>query len=222
MSTPEGPINPLRLVGAAEPEIAIAKPDPFASLQKFRVTRDPTIGNVAPLLTALPHHPLSQARDFCRLHPDQDRFWSPPLYFVPVPIKGQKHDTLHIIYEEIAQRYLPGGRTKCLRLALASKPHDVFFLAHVPVDNLDNSWNFTNLTGCETAMQVWVQLTSRKAEGVDQYLIERALSEKAFPPPKWPQQSLEELINVTFAGRMIDREDHPALLRLRGGEQAIT
>ncbi len=68
----------------------------------------------------------------------------------------------------------------------------------------------------------WVQATSRKDEGVDSYKIDHARDQDAFPPPKWPTQSLSELISVTFAGRMIDTEDHPALLRLIGAKQRIT
>ena len=155
-----------------------------------------------------------------RLHPNQETHWSPELCFVSVPIKGMKRDTLHVIDEDVGTRYVSGAILR-FRLALASKPHDVFFLCHVPTQNLDNSWNFTNVTACETAMRSWVKATSRRAENVDGYLITHAESEKAFPPPKWPKQSLNELIKVTFAGRMIDSEDHPGLLRLRGAEQDL-
>jgi hypothetical protein len=202
-------------------DLAIPKPDPFAGLERFRAKRDPAVGTVEVLLTALPVHPIAQARDFVKLHPDENTRWSPPLCFIPVPVRGQRRDSLHIIDEEIALRYLPGGRIQRFRLALATKPHDVFFLACVPCENLDNSWNLSNLTGCEEATRGWVQLSSRRAEGVDSYRIEHAMSEKAFPPPKWPTQTLGELITVTFAGRMIDRDDHPALLRLRGAEQDL-
>jgi hypothetical protein len=223
MSSPDTPSKPSaggpRLV--TDVDLTIPKPDPFAGLERFRVKRDPAIGTVETLLTALPHHPIAQAKDFVRLHPDQDTRWSPALCFVPVPIKGQRHDSLHIIDESIALRYLPGGRIQRFRLALASKPHDVFFLCHVPTENLDNSWNFTNLTGCEEATRAWVLLSSRKAEGMDAYRIEYALSEKAFPPPKWPTQTIGELIMITFAGKTVDRDDHPALLRLRGAEQDL-
>jgi hypothetical protein len=201
-------------------DVAIPKPDPFARLEKFRVTRDPSIGTVETLLTALPHHPIAQAKDFVRLHSNQDTHWTPEYCFVAVPVKGMKRDTLHIISEEIGLAKVPGALSR-FKLALASKPHDVFFLCHVPTRNLDNPWNFTNLTACETAMQSWVKATSRRAENVDGYLINHALSPKAFPEPKWPKQSLAELIEVTFAGRMIEREDHPGLLRLLGAEQDL-
>jgi hypothetical protein len=72
---------------------------------------------------------------------------------------------------------------------------------------------------CEQAKVRWTQLSSRKEEGVDNYKIDVARDADVFPEPKWPTQSLDDLIGVTFAGRMIDREDHPGLLRLIGAKQ---
>jgi hypothetical protein len=118
-------------------------------------------------------------------------------------------------------RHLPSARIQRFRLALATKPYDVFFLCHIPSQNLDNKFNETNLIGCEQAKTLWVELTSRKGEGVDEYKVNLAKDQDAFPEPKWPEQSLDELIEITFTGRQIDREDHPALLRLIGAKQSI-
>jgi hypothetical protein len=199
----------------------ITKPTTF-SLDKFKSKRPATVANVETLLGALPHHGMAQANDFVRLHPDEDKYWSDELCFVSVPIKGQKHDTLHLIDEDLALRYIPSGRIQRFRLALASKPGDAFFLCHVPTRNIDNSWNKDNRKGCEAAKTLWVQLTSRKEEGVEGYKIDPALHQDAFFLPKWPTQTLDELIEVTFAGQMIDAEDHPALLRLIGARQKLT
>ena len=40
--------------------------------------------------------------------------------------------------------------------------------------------------------------------------------------PNWPKQSLGELIGRAFAGRMIETEDHPALLRKIGAKQSLS
>jgi hypothetical protein len=201
---------------------SIAKPPAF-DLNRFKSKRGAAVANVETLLTALPHHPIAQARDFVRLHHNEDRYWSPELCFVNVPIKGMKKDALHLVDEDIALTFLPSGRIQRFRLALATKPHDIFFLCHIPTQNLDNSWNIANLDACEKAKSRWVQATSRKAEGIEAYKIDFARTEAAFPPPKWPTQTLEALIAVTFAnGRMIDREDHPGLLRLLGDKQDLS
>ena len=79
--------------------------------------------------------------------------------------------------------YLPSNRIKKYRLALATKPHDVFFLCHVPTQNLDNAFNETALQACELAKTQWVQATSRKGEGVDGYQISFSRDPDAFPEP---------------------------------------
>lgn len=201
--------------------VPIAKPSAF-SLDKFKSKRAATVAGVETLQAGLPHHKLAQAKDFVRLHPDEDTYWSPELCFVNVPIKGQKRDTLHLIDEELALQYLPSGKIQRFRLALATKPSDVFFLCEVPTRNEDNAWNVSNLLACENAKTTWVQATSRKEEGIDGYKIDAARDPDAFPEPKWPTQSLTDLINKAFAGRIIEQEDHPALLRLIGAKQSVS
>jgi hypothetical protein len=213
--------NKPKLVGPNSNGDGIPKPDPF-DLNKFKSKRAAAAANVETLLTGLPHHSISQAKDFVRLHHDEERYWSPELCFVNVPIKGAKRDTLHLIDEDLAMRYLPSGRVLRFRLAVATKPFNVFFLCHVPSRNEDNSWNQSNMVACETSKSLWVQATSRKEEGIDSYKIDAARDSDAFPEPNWPSQSLGELIGTTFAGRMIDCEDHPALLRLIGAKQSMS
>ena len=209
------------VVPDSELAIPIKKPGAF-SLDKFKSKRAVALAGVETLQTALPHHSISQAKDFVRLHEDEAKYWSPELCFVSVPIKGQTRDTLHLIDEDIAMRYLPSSRVLRFRLALASKPLDTFFLCHVPSRNFDNSWNESNRLACEQAKTRWAQATSRKEEGIDAYKPEYAKDPDAFPQPNWPTQSLDELIRVTFEGRMITSEDHPGLLRLIGAKQSTS
>jgi hypothetical protein len=194
--------------------MSIAKPEGF-SLDAFKSKRSPNLAGVETLLTALPHHNMSQAKDWVRLHADEENYWSPEYCFVNVPILGAR-ETLHLIAEDLAMQYLPSGRIQRFRLALATKPNDKFFLCHVPSQNLDNLFNKSNLEGCQQAKRLWTQLTSRKDEGVDGYKVDVARDPDAFPEPNWPKQRLDQLIGVTFNGRMITSEDHPGLLRLVG------
>ena len=169
----------------SEEAISIAKPSAF-DLNKFKSKRAAAVANVETLQTALPHHNIAQAKDFVRIHPDEANYWSPELCFVNVPIKGQKRDTLHLIDEELAMRFLPSAKILRFRLALASKPGDVFFLCHVPTRNEDNPWNSSNHRACEQAKTHWTLATSRKEEGVEAYKIDVAKDADAFPQPKWP------------------------------------
>ena len=87
--------------------------------------------------------------------------------------------------------------------------------------NLDNEWNASALIACEQAKSMWVQVTSRKGDGIDGYQTRMARDTGAFPEPQWPTQSLTQLLEVTFANRMIDHENHPGLLRLIGARQEL-
>src|SRR5271169_1790523 len=122
----------------------------------------------------------------------------------------------------LAMQFLESARIQRFRLALAFKPNDIFFLCHVPSQNLDNRYNETNIDGCNQAKSFWVQVTSRRNEGVDEYKVTFAREQDAFSDPQWPTQSLGELIGKTFEGRMIDRADHPGLLRLIGAKPIVS
>ena len=200
----------------------ISKPSGGFSLDKFKSKLASTTANVGTLQEALPHHAIVDARDFVRLHPNEETHWTDELCFVSVPIKGQNRELLHLIDEDLAVQYLPSGKVLRFRLALATKPNDVFFLCHVPSRNLDNAWNADNVKGCERAKNTWVELTSLRPENKEGYRIRVARDQDAFPTPKWPAQSLANLIEVTFAGHMIDHPEHPALLRLIGARQNLT
>ena len=195
----------------------IKKPESKFDLGAFKSKR-PEGAGVETLVTGLPVSKLSDAKDFARLHPSEEDYWSDELCFVNVPVKGQKRDTLHLILEDVA--VANGLQDKIIRhrLALAAKPFDSFFLCVVPSYNLDNDWNRTALAGCEQAKTLWTQAVSQKASGIDGYSITKARDHNAFPEPKWPPQSLDELIQRTFDGRMILSDDHPAIARLTGAK----
>ena len=77
-----------RTLKAVEEVVPIAKPSAF-NLEKFKSKRAAAIANVDTLQTGLPHHTISQAKDFVRLHPDEENYWSPELCFVTCRSKGR-------------------------------------------------------------------------------------------------------------------------------------
>jgi hypothetical protein len=217
--------DPKLRVVPAEPEpagpIAIAKPAAF-SLDNFRSKLDTAVTGVETLVSSLPISSISRAGDFVRLHPDEEHFWTPELCFVSVPIKGQKDHLLHLINEDLARRKLVIDKVARFRLALASKPGNAFFLCRVPSQRLDNLWNKTNLQACVQAKTLWTQAVSKKEDGAEGYRVTAALDQDIFPEPKWPTQTLDELIQVTFNGCIITDENHAGLLRLLGAKPAVS
>jgi hypothetical protein len=204
-----------------EERISIVKPEDF-SLEGFRSTKPASLSIVATLQAGLPHHNMAAAKDFVRLHPDEAAYWSEELCFVNVTVQGQARAALHLINETLAMKHLEPAQIQRFRLALATKPHDRFFLCHVPSQRLDNSWNESSLAGCVQAKTLWTEVVSLKDAGHEHYKINSARDSDAFPEPKWPPQSLNQLIFVSFANFMIQRDDHPALLRKVGAKQSLS
>ena len=130
-----------------EENIPIAKPSEF-SLDKFKAKRTATVANVETLPSALPIHNMAAAKDFVRLHPNEAEYWSAELCFVDVPIKGQKHNTLHLIDEDLALQYLRGRRNQALpprARGQAATTYSSFATSRRKIR--DNSWNDDELGG---------------------------------------------------------------------------
>jgi hypothetical protein len=206
-------INPR---GEPLPPIKMPSDDGDVDVSQFEATSTADIAGVKTLVTGLPVIRPGDVRDYFRLHPGDEWWKSKPFCLLTVPIIGIKNPVLHLIGEDLAQQYLDPADYFRRRLLLGSKPHNVFFIASMPCDNLDNSWNDTCMMGCEQAKTLWTKVSSEKAEGYERYKIKASEEKDAFPEPAWPNQTRSKLINAAFRGRMIMTADHPALLRKRG------
>src|SRR6202035_5536864 len=105
-ATPVTPIQKPTTAPEAEqsapaPVTSIQKPAGF-SLDRFKSKRAASVAGLDNLVDGMPHFPVGQVKDFFRTHPNEEEYWSSELCFVPVPIKGQKRDTLHLIDEDLA------------------------------------------------------------------------------------------------------------------------
>ena len=116
------------------------------------------------------------------------RTWE--LCFVSVPIKGDRHDSLHLINEDLALMYLSTAQIKRFALCLASKPHDVFFLCVGPNTEYRQRLQSFSVARDRRVEAEVVQAVSRRDEGVDEYQVRYARDNDAFPEPKWPKQSI--------------------------------
>lgn len=220
--TPRG-VKPNGAAAEVPTGTPIAKPVP--DMNQFKSKRGARAKEVETLQSSLPLLRISDAADFVRLHPDEATYWSDPEFpycFIDIQNKGQKRETTYLIVEDLVPP-TKLGRVKRHRLALASKPNDVFFLCSIPFDNLDNKWNETALRACQMAKTHWTEAASGKSQGKDEYLISPSESETPWPDPQWPTQSLDELVFATCGrDRMIDSKDHPGYRRLVGAASLVS
>lgn len=83
----------------------------------------------------------------------------------------------------------------------------------IPVDDgRRNDWFTTAREAAEHAKTHWIRLVADMALGA--YRIYRA--EGQLPEPEWPDLSMSEMLRLGFKDRVIDRDDHPIIRRLRG------
>ena len=194
----------------------ITKPGGF-TLDRFKTKRAAAIANVETLLTALPHLRIAQAKDFVRLHPNEDDYWSPELCFVNVPIKGQKHDTLHLIDEDSpyatcrARRFSASGWRWRRSPRYSSCPTS----RHGTSTTRGTRPN-RGLRAGEDAMGAGHQSDARRTSTATRSTCPRP---RRLPTAEVADAAARRTDRATFAGRMIDREDHPGLLRLIGARQ---
>ena len=75
-----------------------------------------------------------------------------------------------------------------------------------------NLWHTSLKYGVERGETTWVRIQANMSAG--QYEIIESANDLG--EPKWPNQSMEELINDAFSGRIIDSADHPFIRQIQG------
>ena len=75
-----------------------------------------------------------------------------------------------------------------------------------------NLWQSSLKEATREAEKDWVRVVSNM--NANQYEITRSINDLGFP--RWPKQSMEELVNDAFAGRIIDSLDHPYIRQIQG------
>lgn len=126
---------------------------------------------------------------------------------IDVYIFEDKEDgTFHLVSPEIAD--VLGSLVRAVTLHLAIDRANNPFLIPVPLPDENgqrNSWPQSLLGAIEHAREKWVRIESDKSASV--YQIHEA--QGSLEEPKWPDLSLDELINIAFAGRVINDLEHP-------------
>jgi hypothetical protein len=182
-------------------------PNPFdpASLRLDQSFTD-TVG-VKKLLTTVPVRKPNK-QDFVRVHPE------PAFRLTPVAIIEIKEENeTYLVTPEIA-RMLPGEfRNATLFTAITRQNVLHIWPVHLPdPDGRYNPWHQSAAEGAVQAMERWIRLKSNKALGA--YEISEALAD--LPEPEWPTISFQEILQVAFRGRIVDRADHDLIRRLQG------
>ena len=179
-------------------------PNPFdpASLRLDQSFAD-TLG-VKKLLTTVPVHKPNRTW-FVRVHPD-------PNYRLPVAIIEEDRE-VYLVTPLMASE-CPDEVT-LVTLFTAINRQGVLFLWPVRLPGLNgkySEWARSLMEAAEMAQTRWIRVRSNMSLGAYETFEARGqLSE-----PEWLDASFCEVLRVAFRDRIVDRTDHPLLLRRLG------
>lgn len=187
---------------------AIQTDNVFGDLSKLRL--DQSFANTAgvkKLLTTVPVR-KPNCQDFVRVHPDPDH------RLTPAAIIELKEDReTYLVTPDIALG-LP-GEFGVATLYTAINRQGVLHLWPVKLpgpDGKHNEWHRSAAEAAERAMHKWVRVNANMSLGA--YEISEATGD--IPAPQWPGVSFQEVLQVAFRDRIVDKADHPLIRRLRG------
>ena len=149
-----------------------------------------------------------QKQHFVRVNPD------PAYRLSPVAIIELKDDReLYLVVSALAAEL--DGEFTSVALFTGITRAGTPFLWPVPLPGRDgkiNPWHRSIMIAVEKAMTRWVRVTANMEAGC--YDISEAAA--TISEPEWPDMPFEEMVRIAFQGRVVDRPDHPLILKLRG------
>jgi hypothetical protein len=144
---------------------------------------------------------------FCRVHPSDD------YKFRCLVVDDKDNGETYLAAPNMASQLGSLATPKTIRLAVdnAGTPK---LIGEPDLDpsGRRNLWQSSYKDAIKQAENDWVRVQANMAAG--QYEITPSMSDLGFP--RWPKQSMDELINDAFAGRIIDSPDHPYIRQIQG------
>ena len=176
-------------------------------LNSLRLSQDfeSQVGVRKAILTVPVRKPTRQ--EFVRVHPE-------PAFRFQTAVLEIKEERETYLVDRPLWSVIP-DELRPVTLFTAINRQETIFLWPVPLPRVDgrtNAWHESAFQAVELAMKSWVRVVANMSLGG--YEVYQATS--ALPEPAWPEQSLEELLQIAFRAHFITSPDHAVIRRLRG------
>ena len=176
-------------------------------LQKSRLPENFVGGTIGIKLPTKPTYGKLSKQRFSRVHPSED------YKFLIYVVDDKDSNEVYIATPEMAPFLGRMAQPKILRLAVdnAGTPR----LIAQPIINQSaraTLWTTTMLDAIERAETDWVRIESNMDS--QQYFVIVAANDLG--EPIWPEQSMSQLIEAVFIGKIISQEEHPLIQQLQG------
>jgi hypothetical protein len=119
----------------------------------------------------------------------------------------------YLLTPEVAINFPDIVRPVRLHLAVDRRENPIIIPVQLPgEDGRRNLWHESLTQAIERAKQQWVRIVANMSAGGYDVLVAQA----DLAGPVWPEQSMTELIEIAFRGKIISSLDHPVLRELMG------
>jgi hypothetical protein len=190
---------------AAAPEKA---PNPF-NAASIRLAPDfvETAGTKK-MVTTVPIREMPGKQDWIRTQPNPDYTITPVAF-----VKLEEERELYGIAPHIAAGLPEYEYHKAhLILAITRQGTPFFWAAKISTGSQGLSWYNSRLVAIEQTQKQWCRVVPNiQASGYD-LIVTRG----NIPDPVWPDMSMEDLLQIAFKNKYVDREDHPLFDKLWG------
>jgi hypothetical protein len=193
------------------PATRIPQSDPFANLDRLRVSQDFTAtAGVKKVLTVVKCGKPNR-HEFVRVRPGDDARIETPIF----EDKANGNESYMVSPDLL--KSLPELASDCFVACLltAITRQGDLFLWQVKLpgsDGRSNAWHESALQASQLAERHWIRMSANMPAGMyDTYQAAGELTD-----PEWPDYTLQELLRLCFKSRFISSPDHPILKSLRG------
>lgn len=181
--------------------------DPF-DLASLRLDQNYSDGVAVRKLITMIRVGKPQKQHFVRVNPD------PGYRISPVAVIDLKDDRESYLVSPTLAAEL-AGEFISVALFTGITRAGTLFLWPVPLpapDGKHNPWHRSALIAVEKAEHRWVRIVANMEAGG--YDVSEAAAN--IGDPEWPDMPFKEMVRIAFQGRIVDRPDHPLILKLRG------
>ena len=125
---------------------------------------------------------------------------------------GDNGEDLYLIDPDVMQQVEDLAKNYRLMEAIDRQNNVFIWPLALPDAEKPLNWHFSALEAANNAELEWTRMQANMALGAyDIFAAEQDLG-----GPEWPELSMNELLEIAFKNKIIDRPDHLVLLQLRG------
>jgi hypothetical protein len=175
----------------------------FARFQSLQIDPKATLGARQIITSCVVRRPKNN--EFIRVFSDIEPFTG-------LVYEDKDEDAYYLVTPAALQYFYAPPAIKMLVLTI--NQNGSFFLWPVPTDDR-NTWNDSARKAYQLAKNDWVKLVGDRGAS----LYTTYVAEGELPPPRWPDKSYWELIDLAFPNsKVVDSAEHDVVHKIRTGQ----